>query len=131
MREPKKPKESIQKKTCGWVPGSVLSRIGSHGEREKESSPERGRESKTRLLLQWPEPFRRSEREGERRRLMVAGVREMVRERILPSAISPENWRCTVVRDSASVGWQIRRLVQSILGILRMRMKGREEMGSV
>jgi hypothetical protein len=58
---------------------------------------------------------------------MVAGVREMVRERILPSAISPENWRCTVVRDSASVGWQIRRLVQSILGILRI--KGREEMG--
>jgi hypothetical protein len=32
-----------------------------------------------------------------------------------------------VVRDSASVGWRIRRLVQSILGILRM--KGKEEMG--
>jgi hypothetical protein len=57
----------------------------------------------------------------------MAGVREMVRERIFPSAISPENWRCTVVHDSASVGWRIRRLVQSILGILRM--KGREEMG--
>jgi hypothetical protein len=32
-----------------------------------------------------------------------------------------------VVRDSASVGCRIRRLVQSILGILRM--KGKEEMG--
>jgi hypothetical protein len=41
--------------------------------------------------------------------------------------ISPENQQCTVVRDLASIGWQIHRLVQSILGILRM--KGREEMG--
>jgi hypothetical protein len=32
-----------------------------------------------------------------------------------------------VVRDLASVGWQIHRPIQSILGILRM--KGREEMG--
>ncbi|KAE8124600.1 hypothetical protein FH972_020860 [Carpinus fangiana] len=51
----------------------------------------------------------------------------MVRDRSFPFAISLENWRCTVVRDSASVGWRIRRLVQLILGILRT--KGREEMG--
>jgi hypothetical protein len=95
------------------VPGSVLSRIGRHGEREKESSPERGRESKTRLLLWWPEPLRRSERDGERENL---SVRNFARK----SAVYG-------VRDSASVGWRICRLVQSILGILRM--KGREEMG--
>jgi hypothetical protein len=41
--------------------------------------------------------------------------------------ISPENQQCTVVCDLASIGWQIHRLVQSILGILRM--KGREEIG--
>ena len=34
-----------------------------------------------------------------------------------------------MVCDLASVGWRIRRVVQSILGILRM--KGREEMSSV
>jgi hypothetical protein len=50
-------------------------------ERERESSPERGRESKTRLLLRWLEPLRRSEREGERRRSTVAGVREREGER--------------------------------------------------
>jgi hypothetical protein len=55
------------------VLGSVLSRIGRHGKRE--SSPERGRAK--------PAFFSggRSEREGERRRSTVAGVREMVRER--------------------------------------------------
>lgn len=44
---------------------------------------------------------------------------------LLPCDLSLlETRRCTVVRDSASVGWLIRRIVYSILGILEDEGEG-------